>query len=126
LREVTVFLESLLNGESEQLVRTVIEAAKAGDMAAAKLCLDRLLPPLKSRPIKFALPELHTTSDALTALASIAEGISNGQLLPEEAEALTANVSAFIKVCELNTHEERLNSLESWRNESRAATHYDA
>jgi len=94
------------------LVRKVIEAAKDGDMTAAKLCLDRLLPPIKSRPIRFELPELRTTSDALAALAAIAEGVTTGQLLPEEAEALTATVSTFIKAIEVATFEERLTALE--------------
>jgi hypothetical protein len=110
------------------LVRKTIELAKVGDVAALRLCLERLLPPLKSRPIKFALPELHTTSDALSALAAIIEGVTNGRLLPEEAEALTATVSTFIKAVEVTVLEDRLTALESWRDEGRAATgsRYDA
>jgi hypothetical protein len=98
--------------------------AKAGDTAALKIAMDRLLPPLKSSPIQFKLPELHTTSDALSALAAIIEGVTNGRLLPEEAEALTATVSTFIKAVEVTMLEDRLSALESWRNEGR--TRYDA
>src|SRR5205823_14611590 len=93
----TMLVQSMYNGECEALTRKVIDLGLAGDLTALKICADRLLPPLKSRPIKFALPELRTATDALTALAAIAEGISNGQLLAEEAEVLTATVSTFIK-----------------------------
>jgi hypothetical protein len=100
----------------------VVELGLEGDTSALKICMDRLLPPLKSRPIQFKLPELHTTSDALSALAAIVEGVTNGRLLPEEAEALTATVATFIKAVEVTALEDRLNELEAWRAESRAAT----
>jgi hypothetical protein len=37
----TVMAEQLLDGESEVLIRKVIERAKEGDMGALRLCLDR-------------------------------------------------------------------------------------
>ena len=37
-----------LEGEGEALTRKAIELAKAGDMAALRLCLDRILPPRRS------------------------------------------------------------------------------
>jgi Family of unknown function (DUF5681) len=49
-------MEALLDGESEAHTRKAIELAKGGDMAALRLCLDRILPPRKDRPLKFALP----------------------------------------------------------------------
>ena len=44
--KVTLAIEALLDGEAEALTRKAIELAKAGDMAALRLCLDRLAPPL--------------------------------------------------------------------------------
>src|SRR5580704_6937267 len=52
----TLAMEALLDGESEALTRKAIELAKGGDMAALRLCLDRILPPRKDRPVSFALP----------------------------------------------------------------------
>jgi hypothetical protein len=65
---------------------------------------------------------------AAKALAAIAEGISKGQLLPEEAGALTATVSTFIKALEVTVLEERLSALEKANAESRQSTasRYDA
>jgi hypothetical protein len=45
------------SGECEALTRKVIE----------KIAMDRLLPPIKSRPIQFKLPKLDTVSNALSA-----------------------------------------------------------
>ena len=45
----TIFLENLLSGESEELTRKLVQLAKEGDTAALKICMDRLLPPIKTR-----------------------------------------------------------------------------
>src|SRR2546430_2673311 len=67
----SLLAESLLDGETDRLTRRCIYEAIRGDMQAMKLCLERLLPPVKSRPINFKLPELRTISDAQDALAKI-------------------------------------------------------
>jgi Family of unknown function (DUF5681) len=108
----TVFAETLLAGEAEGIVRKVVTLALAGDPACLKLCMDRLLPPLKSRPVNFPLPTLRTTSDALAALAGLAQGIATGRLLPEEAESLTVTISTFLKAVEVAEFEDRLAALE--------------
>jgi hypothetical protein len=66
-----------------------IELGLAGDIGALKICLDRLCPPLKSRPITFKLPPLHTVSDALSAISLIVEAAASGEILANEEEALT-------------------------------------
>jgi hypothetical protein len=126
--KATLFVENLLKGQREGLVKKTIELGLAGDVVALKICMDRLLPPLKSRPLRFKLPELRTVSDALSALAAIAEGLSNGQLLPEEGEVLSATVERFIKAVEVTMLEDRLSALERARDEGHAATgsQYDA
>ena len=46
----TVAIEALLEGEGEALTRKAIELAKAGDMQALRLCMDRLAPPRRDFP----------------------------------------------------------------------------
>jgi hypothetical protein len=105
--------ESLFYGETDRLSRRAIYSALKGDAVALRLCLERILPPVRSRPISFKLPELRTASDAMVALTTIIEGVTSGRLLPEEAESLTATISTFIKAHEICTFEERLVALES-------------
>ena len=45
----TLAIEALLDGEGEAITRKAIEAAKAGDMVAIRLVLDRICPPRKFR-----------------------------------------------------------------------------
>jgi hypothetical protein len=52
--KTTLAVEALLDGEAEALTRKAIERALEGDTTALRLCLDRLLPPRKGRPVSFA------------------------------------------------------------------------
>ena len=89
----TQLAERLLDGEAEDLTRMVIGLAKAGDTTALKLCLDRLLPPRKDRPIWFELPAMTTAADA---------------------EALGNLVATFARTLESSELEARLIALEQW------------
>jgi hypothetical protein len=77
-----------------------------------KLCIERILPPVKSRPISFKLPALHTISDAQDALAKIIAGTACGAILADEAATLASIVSSFVKTIEVAEHETRLAALE--------------
>jgi hypothetical protein len=57
---MTLAMEALLDGESEALTRKAIELALGGDITALRLCLDRVLPPRKDRPINFEMPAIAT------------------------------------------------------------------
>jgi hypothetical protein len=69
--------------------------------------MDRLLPPIKSRPITFKLPELRTVSDALSAISLIIEGVAAGEILADEAQSLTNMVGVFIKALEISDLEDK-------------------
>src|SRR6478672_5742857 len=67
---VTLAVEALLEGEYETLTRRAIELAKAGDMQALRLCLDRIAPPRKDSLVGFTLPKLVCAKDAVKASAA--------------------------------------------------------
>ena len=46
----TLAAEALPDGEAEELTRTAINLTKGGDMAALRLCLERICPPRRDRP----------------------------------------------------------------------------
>ena len=64
-------LESLLDGEAENLTRRAVEMALAGDTTAMRLCLDRIYPARKDTPVIFEMPPLETAGDAIRAMAAI-------------------------------------------------------
>ena len=52
----TLALEVLLDGQAQALTQKAIDLALTGDIPALRLCLDRILPPRKDRPVSFTLP----------------------------------------------------------------------
>ena len=77
-----IAMEAMLDGESEALTRKAIKLAKAGDMTAIRLCLERILPPRKDRPVLFLLPPIRSAKDALSALSALLTAVSAGELTP--------------------------------------------
>jgi uncharacterized protein DUF5681 len=123
----TVFAEALLKGETEGIVRKVVECALKGDPTCLKLALDRILPAPKTRPISFPLPVVHSTGDALSALTALVKGLSSGEILPEESQSLVETITAFIRCVEVAGLEDRLVELEKSRAEAeRDRPRYDA
>ena len=81
-------LESLLDGEAENLTRRAVEMALAGDTTAMRLCLERIYPARKDTPVTFEMPKLETPADAIRAMAAIMSAVASGDLTPAEANEL--------------------------------------
>ena len=94
----TLMAERLLQNDIEDVCRAVVTAAKNGDMTAAKIIIERLVPPRKDRPVTFALPKLETADDAAKALASIAQAVAGGELTPLEGRDIAALIGSYSKV----------------------------
>jgi hypothetical protein len=108
----TLAAEALLDGEAEALTRKAIEQALAGDTVALRLCLERILPPRKERPIRLALPALMSATDATNALATVAEKVAEGELTPDEGAGVDAVINHYLKAVEITDLERRLKALE--------------
>ena len=108
----TVAAEALLDGEAEALTRKAIEKAEEGDAAALRLCLERILPPRKERPIRLALPALTSATDATNALAMVAEKVAEGELTPDEGVGVNTVINHYLKAVEITDLERRLKALE--------------
>ena len=93
----TLLAEHLLEGDTEAIVRTMIERAKEGDMAAVRLCVDRICPRLTDRPAGFDLPPLARAADAPPAMAAIAQALADGDLTAAEAADLGKFVASFVR-----------------------------
>jgi Family of unknown function (DUF5681) len=111
--KATVAAETLLDGEAEGLTRKVLEMALAGDTVAMRLCLERILPPRRERPVRFNLPKLQSPSDAAAAMAAIAAGVADGNLTPSEAGELSKLVDAYVKALEASDFDQRLRAIEA-------------
>jgi hypothetical protein len=110
--KVTLAIEALLDGEAEALTRKAIELAKAGDMAALRLCMDRLAPPRKDRLVMFELPTITSAADAVKASAALVAAVAVGDLTPAEAGELGKLIEAYVRALEATDFAARLENLE--------------
>ena len=101
----------MLDGEAEALLREAIDMALAGDTVALKLCLERIYPARRDRPVTFALPPISSPRDAADIAAAIAEAVAAGHVTPSEAAELAKVVDVYVRAyqtAELNDRGTRL------------------
>ena len=108
----TLLMESLLADDAEAIGRKAIEMAKQGDMAAIRLCMDRLSPARKDEPVAFDLPPLEKPADSVAAAAKIAAAVAAGELTPSEAAELAKVIDVYVRAIETKAFDERLAKLE--------------
>jgi hypothetical protein len=77
-----------------------------------RLCVERLVPLRKGRPVVFDLPAVETAADVANALGAIAGAMAAGELTPDEAGAVAGVIEAKRRAIETVEHEERLQRLE--------------
>jgi hypothetical protein len=110
--KVTLALEALLDGEAEALTKKAIELAKGGDLVALRLCMDRLLPPRKDRPVSLDLPMIESARDMPKAISALLGAVAAGELAPSDAGEVTKLLDAYGRAVEINELAERIDNLE--------------
>jgi hypothetical protein len=110
---------ALLEGEAQALTRKAIEEAMGGNMVALKLCLERLVPPAKERPVDIAFPEISDASDLAKLTAALLTAVGNGNLDPGQAASLAKVVETHRNTLELTEIQSRLQKIEESINEKR-------
>jgi uncharacterized protein DUF5681 len=110
--KATIALESLLDGHAEALTQKAIELALGGDMTALRLCLDRILPARKDRPVAFEMPSIQRAEDTRTASAALLAAVSAGSLTPSEAAEVSKLIDAYVKAIEVTEVLARIEKLE--------------
>ena len=87
----------LLEGESEALTRKAVELALAGDPTALRLCIERIVPPCRERPVKFTLPPIENAADIAAAMNAVTSALARGIITPGEAERIANVVDTFAR-----------------------------
>jgi hypothetical protein len=93
-------------------VASVLAAAKSGDMTAARLVLERIVPIRKGRPVAFDLPAIETPADVVKAVGALVSEVARGELTPEEAATVAGLLEMYRRTIETCEIEQRLSELE--------------
>jgi hypothetical protein len=108
----TLLAEQLMGDDLQGVVEAVIAAAKSGDMVAARIVLDRLVPARKGRPVSFPLPADVDAAGLAEVFSAVLRAVADGDLTPEEASAVGSLLEARRKAIELAEVEARIKALE--------------
>jgi hypothetical protein len=104
--------ERLLEGEADALTRKAVDLALAGDTVALRLCLERIVPPRRDRPIRLPLGEVRTLADLSSVQAEVITALAHGELTPDEAAKVADVVEKLGAAWERRDLELRICSLE--------------
>ena len=111
--KATLACETLLDGEAEALTRKAIDLALQGDTTAMRLCMERICPPKKERPLSLIIPAVATVEDVVTALGVTLGAVANGEIMPSEGVALAGLLEVKRKALETLDLERRIAALET-------------
>ena len=95
--QATVAAEKLLDGEAKTLTRKAIELAKEGDTTALQLCLERIIPPRKDRPVSFAIPLIANANEAASLISALLAAVASGGMTPCEAGEVAKVIAGYLR-----------------------------
>ena len=96
---------------AEDVLQAVLEAALNGDMTAAKMILDRLVPPLRPHSESVSIPIEGGTGPAATAGAILGAAVA-GSISPDAAVQLLSAAASLSRIIETEDLKARLEALE--------------
>ena len=108
----TLAVEVLLDGQAEALTQKAIQMALAGDPVALRLCLERIYPARKDRPVTFPLPPITSARDAADTMAAVTKAVATGHITPSEAAELGKVIDTYVRAYQTAELDERVARVE--------------
>lgn len=109
----TVAVEALLQGEASALARKAVDTALAGDVAALRLCIERLAPAKRPEGPTIELPELEAANTPAEQADAVIRAAARGLLSVDAARSLCDAIASAMKIREIDEIEKRLAALEA-------------
>lgn len=97
------------------IITQLVSKAQEGDAQAARLLLERVLPPMKAieQPVELCLPD----GEGMTAQGvAIVKAVAAGILAPGQGAALLSGLGALARIKEIDELEQRITKLEGIKN----------
>lgn len=114
-------LREALVPEIKDIIAKVVEQAKGGDLTAARLIFERVMPPMKAIEAPVYLDAL--TGTLTEQGATILSAMAAGTLAPAQAAQLLGALAAQAKILEIDDYGRRLTELEAKIGRSGNAEH---
>ena len=105
-------LRASIAADVPEILAGLVMAAKGGDVQAARLILERILPPVKAleQAVELQLP----AGGTLTAQGrAVLSAVAGGELAPSQGAALLGAIGTLARVTELDELAARITALEA-------------
>ena len=113
LNKATLAVQALLDGEAEIIGKKAIELANNGDMAAVKLVMERIIPPVKELPVYVEnMGDITGTQDITATSSQIFKHVCSGNITLSEGKSLMSVLGGVVKSIEIEDIAARLEMLE--------------
>ena len=89
--------QAQLDQRAGALISKAIDLAERGNVAALRLCLERILPARKDRPVAFEFPAIESAADAAKILGAVIAAMARGDVTPSQANEIARPIDAFMK-----------------------------
>jgi hypothetical protein len=104
-------LRAAISKSLPEIIKQLVEKARAGDTQAARLLLERVLPPVKAVESAVII-ELAPGASLTEQGESIMQAVANGLLAPGQAGALLTGLGSIARLKEVDELTKRLEALE--------------
>jgi hypothetical protein len=98
----TSMVQNLLEGAAENIAKRAAQLAEEGNVAAIRICMNRLSPVGQHNPVAFELPPIHSPQDCLRATSAILTGIASGDIAPAAALQIARLIDVHLRAISTN------------------------
>jgi len=113
-------MRRLLEPHAAALIKRCVLLAKSGDPTAMRLCIDRLVAPVREQSMQVRLPKIQSAEDCVQAQSTVIAAVAGGEMLPSEAQLLSSLIEAQRRAYETDDLVKRLAALEEKLQPSRS------
>ena len=107
-------LRQRLHEATPEIIEKVVQKALEGDLAAAKIILDRTAPIPKQSSAQLSIPNLSDSSSGLADKAgAVLASIASGDCPADVGATLIQSIAACAKILEIDELERRITALEA-------------
>jgi hypothetical protein len=109
--KATLMAEKLFSADTAAIIKKVVASAKAGEPWAAKLVIERIIPPARDRATPFSLPPIKGSGDLPQAVQTVLDAAAKGDLSLEDGERVIALLSGLRQAYEGADMAQRLDEM---------------
>ena len=109
----TRLAQSLFDERAKAISDRAIEMALAGNAAALKFCLERILPRQREAAVMVDLPPLETIKDCSDATSAVIATAAAGEITPRDAHRLIGMIEGHCETIVAQEFEGRIRALEA-------------